>query len=314
MNQRIMAIDDSDIAQDFIRSNLVELGFNDVVSFLDPREALEAIEAGETNADLILMDIMMPVIDGIELCARIRGIDAWRDVPIIMLTSRKDMDALTRAFMAGANDFVTKPFNRIELQARMRSSLRLRAETGRRRASESRGSKSPPSGFGGRAQGDAQQNMLGTQLGLQNDLMALSADAQSSVAIIALKIDNLKNEADLPEATTSQIIQDVAQTLSKVSIRAGDSFVHWEDGLFCFAGAGLADDLLRAQAENFIQAVKDADLSTPQAWRQVPVTISAAVCVACEATTVGHRLGQALKLLETQTSVDTASTVQIVNV
>ena len=314
MNQRIMAIDDSDIAQDFIRSNLVELGFNDVVSFLDPREALDAIEAGETNADLILMDIMMPVIDGIELCARIRGIDAWRDVPIIMLTSRKDMDALTRAFMAGANDFVTKPFNRIELQARMRSSLRLRAETGRRRASESRGSKSAASGFGGRVHGDAQQNMLGTQLGLQNDLMALSPDAQSSVGIIALTIDNLKNEADLPKATTSRIIQDVAQTLSKVNIRAGDSFVHWEDGLFCFAGAGMTDDLLKAQAEDFIQAVKAASLTTTQAWQQVPVTISAAVCMAREATTVGHRLGQAMKLLEAQTSEHTASTVQIVNV
>ena len=142
MSPRIIAVDDSDIAQDFISATLSELGFDDVVSFIDPRSALDAIESDEATADLILMDIMMPDIDGIELCARIRALDRWSDVPIIMLTSRTDMGSLSEAFMAGANDYVTKPFNRIELQARMRSCLRLKSELDRRRSGENRGSRS----------------------------------------------------------------------------------------------------------------------------------------------------------------------------
>ncbi|MFG6543529.1 PleD family two-component system response regulator, partial [Sulfitobacter sp. M22298] len=141
MSPRIIAVDDSDIAQDFISATLSELGFDDVVSFIDPRSALDAIESDEATADLILMDIMMPDIDGIELCARIRALDRWSDVPIIMLTSRTDMGSLSEAFMAGANDYVTKPFNRIELQARMRSCLRLKSELDRRRLGENRSAR-----------------------------------------------------------------------------------------------------------------------------------------------------------------------------
>ena len=84
MSPRIIAVDDSDIAQDFINATLSELGFDDVVSFIDPRAALDAIKSDEAAADLILMDIMMPDIDGIELCARIqmeRCADHYADQP-----------------------------------------------------------------------------------------------------------------------------------------------------------------------------------------------------------------------------------------
>src|ERR1700689_5444408 len=74
-----------------------------------------------TRVDLILLDILMPDMDGIETCARIRTDPRYADVPIIMVTMLADMDSLANAFVAGATDYITKPVKRIELLARVRS-------------------------------------------------------------------------------------------------------------------------------------------------------------------------------------------------
>ncbi len=78
----------------------------------------------------------MPEIDGIEACARIRNDPRYVDLPIIMVTSLDDMDSLANAFVAGATDYITKPLNRVELLARVRSALKLKAELDRRQARE----------------------------------------------------------------------------------------------------------------------------------------------------------------------------------
>ncbi|MBU2890263.1 response regulator [Celeribacter halophilus] len=297
MSQRIMAVDDSDIAQEFIRSNLAELGFDNVVSFMDPRAALEAIENGEAEADLILMDIMMPEIDGIELCARIRVIDAWRDIPIIMLTSRKDMDALSSAFMAGANDYVTKPFDRIELQARMRSCLRLKSELDRRRAIEHRGKRRGGQGASNGSQSEVSHVMLGSQAGLQADFRAMSPEAQSALGLVVLKIDSLCEKRALTDFQKAEIIQATAKALADVPMTAGENFVHWEEGLFCFASLRASEDDLRARAQSFIKAVQAAKITTPDTWEKAPVSISA-VLAPKQNGTIGHRLGKAIQLVE----------------
>jgi PleD family two-component response regulator len=87
-------------------------------------------------ADIVLLDIMMPEIDGIETCARIRNDPRYVDTPIIMVTSLDDMESLANAFVAGANDYINKPLNRVELIARVRSALKLKAELERRQARE----------------------------------------------------------------------------------------------------------------------------------------------------------------------------------
>jgi CheY-like chemotaxis protein len=297
MSQRIMAVDDSDIAQEFIRSNLAELGFDNVVSFMDPRVALEAIESGEAEADLILMDIMMPEIDGIELCARIRVIDAWRDIPIIMLTSRKDMEALSSAFMAGANDYVTKPFDRIELQARMRSCLRLKSELDRRRAIEHRGKRRAGQGAASGPQSEVSHVMLGSQAGLQADFRAMSPEAQSVLGLVVLKIDSLCEKRALTEFQKAEVIQATAKALADVPMTAGENFVHWEEGLFCFASPCASENDLRARAQSFIKAVQAAKITTPDTWEKTPVSISA-VLAPKQNGTIGHRLGKAIQLVE----------------
>src|SRR5215472_18737632 len=79
-------------------------------------------------ADIVLLDIVMPEMDGVECSARIRNDPRYGDMPIIMVTSLDDMGSLSNAFVAGATDYITKPINRIELAARVRSALKLKTE------------------------------------------------------------------------------------------------------------------------------------------------------------------------------------------
>ena len=89
----------------------------------DGNEALA--QAAACPPDLILLDVMLPGMDGFEVCRRLRADQLLAEVPIIMVTALDDRAALLRGIEAGADDFLTKPFDRIELQARVRTITRL---------------------------------------------------------------------------------------------------------------------------------------------------------------------------------------------
>ncbi len=101
-------------------------------AFLEERAA----QGGEPGVDLILMDIVMPRMDGIEATKRLKADERFRDIPVIMVTVRDEAASLERALEAGAIDYISKPVNRLELCARVRSVLRLKEETDRRKARE----------------------------------------------------------------------------------------------------------------------------------------------------------------------------------
>lgn len=115
---KILVVDDEELLVKGIRFNLQNDGYQ-VVTGTNGREAIEL--AHDPEVRLIVLDIMMPEIDGLEACRRIRD---FSDVPIIMLTARtQDMDKLL-GFEHGADDYLTKPFNILELKARIRALLR----------------------------------------------------------------------------------------------------------------------------------------------------------------------------------------------
>jgi two-component system, sensor histidine kinase and response regulator len=78
--------------------------------------------------DLILLDVMMPEVEGIEVCRQIKAISKWQTVPIIMVTALSTKEDLARCLQAGADDFISKPVNAIELRARVHSMLRIRQQ------------------------------------------------------------------------------------------------------------------------------------------------------------------------------------------
>jgi len=83
--------------------------------------------AARTPPDLVLLDIMMPGMDGYEVCRRLRQMPETAEVPIIFLSSLEDVDNKSRGFEAGANDYVTKPFHLMEVKARVRALLKAKA-------------------------------------------------------------------------------------------------------------------------------------------------------------------------------------------
>ena len=115
---KILVVDDEKLLVKGIKFNLENDGY-EVVTGCDGMEAVE-LAASETP-DLIVLDLMMPRLDGLEACTKIRE---FSQVPIIMLTAKsEDMDKLL-GFEHGADDYITKPFNILELKARIRALLR----------------------------------------------------------------------------------------------------------------------------------------------------------------------------------------------
>ena len=92
---------------------------------IDGERALRAVE--KEAPDLVLLDIMMPGIDGYEVCRRLRAAEATRELPILFLSAIEDVESKARGFELGANDYVTKPFEVLEVKARVRSLLKAKA-------------------------------------------------------------------------------------------------------------------------------------------------------------------------------------------
>ncbi len=111
---RIACVDDSKTIQQFVKFALESSGY-EVLPILDPTHAVSAL--ADAPPQLILMDIEMPHMDGYELCRRVRQIDAFKEIPIVMLTGREGIIDRVRARMSGCSAYLTKPFNPQELLA-----------------------------------------------------------------------------------------------------------------------------------------------------------------------------------------------------
>jgi PleD family two-component response regulator len=138
----ILIVDDSKDQRELTEAALRSAGYNEVRSVASAYEAFKVLDIGrndtngEVPVDIVLLDIVMPETDGIKACAYIRSQERYQDLPIIMITSLDDMGSLASAFVAGANDYITKPVNRIELLARVRAALKLKGELEQRRERE----------------------------------------------------------------------------------------------------------------------------------------------------------------------------------
>src|SRR5689334_8244420 len=132
----ILLIDDSEMQRLGLAKILEREGYNRLLHANSATTALELLATQSKHIDLILSDLKMPEIDGIETCKRIKAIAEWRDIPIIMVTSSDDMGDLQAAFEAGAMDYITKPPNKVEILVRVHSALKLKQEMDRRKARE----------------------------------------------------------------------------------------------------------------------------------------------------------------------------------
>jgi CheY-like chemotaxis protein len=122
---KILAVDDDSFILELIPMILAQVGAHEVALARSGEDALRALESALSPFDCFLIDIQMPEMDGIELCKHIRNLPVYRQVPIIMLTAMTEKSFIDRAFAAGATDYATKPFDVIELKARLGMADRL---------------------------------------------------------------------------------------------------------------------------------------------------------------------------------------------
>mgnify|MGYP000218169027 FL=1 len=126
MTARILVVDDIEANRDLLETRLTAEYFN-VVTASDGQDALNI--CAETPIDLVLLDIMMPGIDGFEVCERLKANAATCHIPVVIVTALDEMADRVRGLQAGADDFLTKPVDEMQLLARVRSLLRLKMLT-----------------------------------------------------------------------------------------------------------------------------------------------------------------------------------------
>ncbi len=118
---KVLLVEDDEAIGDLVKYNLEKHGFL-VDWVLDGKEALEKLS--ERKYDIIILDLMLPGVDGLDLCRKVRREGKNRETPIIVLTALGDEDTKVEGFSAGADDYVTKPFSVKELLARIEAVLR----------------------------------------------------------------------------------------------------------------------------------------------------------------------------------------------
>ena len=120
---RILIADDNHQNCELLEAYLAQEGYT-VEMVYDGQQTLEAI--ARRQPDLLLLDIMMPKMSGYEVCQTLKSKAETRDIPIVMVTALAEMGDIEKAVNAGADDFLTKPVNKLELTTRVRSLLRVR--------------------------------------------------------------------------------------------------------------------------------------------------------------------------------------------
>lgn len=121
IDMNILLVDDDDVSLGILSEMLKAIGFSKITSCLSGYEAERAIAKAQTPFDCMFLDIQMPDYDGIQLAGAVRKLAAYKDTPIIMVTAMTDRNHISRAFSAGANDYITKPLAVGDLEARIRA-------------------------------------------------------------------------------------------------------------------------------------------------------------------------------------------------
>ncbi len=210
---RILAVDDDPFILSLATVISSNAGFTDVTPVSSGLEALRLTASGRVPFDCFLLDISMPEMDGIELCKRIRADNRYRSTPIIMLTGMRDMKSMDQAFQAGATDYVTKPFDVIELGTRLKLVQEVAAKSLGQVEDVSSGPKSIAEMLTEqRFEQSIEDRKDGVKLGDQNALAkylsSLTSTEAANARVAAVKIDRIDAIHSRINANQYQAVMD----------------------------------------------------------------------------------------------------------
>jgi PleD family two-component response regulator len=280
---RILVVDDQEDSRDLTEGALLSAGYTDMLTAASGWEALKALNVGhKTDAvspvDVVLLDIVMPEMDGIEVCARIRNDSRYADVPIIMVTALDDMDSLANAFVAGATDYVTKPINRIELVARVRAALRLKQELDRRQARE-RELLAFLSSWGDRRASIWIDKVTGLFVGEMAEayLITCGSDSEELVSIFALTLDRFDGvRSPDGQSKVSAELALVAQAVRRLAASIGLVAAAYKNGMIILVAPELGAEAARDLAQTLHATVQKLRLPNSESIASDFLTASVA--------------------------------------
>ena len=117
---KILIVDDEPFNVDFLEQELDDLGY-DTVAAVNGQEALDRVRT--ESPDLVLLDIMMPIMDGFTVLGRLKADAATQDIPVIIISAMTDLQSVVKGIQAGADDYLPKPFEPVVLRARISTGL-----------------------------------------------------------------------------------------------------------------------------------------------------------------------------------------------
>jgi diguanylate cyclase (GGDEF)-like protein len=255
---RILVVDDSPEWRELTEAALHAEGLGEVRSVGSAAEAFHELHLDTLSpnrispVDLIILDILMPELGGIEACAHIRNHPNLADVPIIMMTAANDVEGLASAFEAGATDYVSKPFCQVELLARVRSALKTKEELDRRRARED---ELVALARHGSNDGEAARwfdPLTGLFVGkfAEAYIDALSAQPDEPISVLAMAIDGIdKIEREQGEEEADNVLMRFAAVMRDATGTLGAVPGIYLDGVFVIVAPNHGSAAAKALAE-----------------------------------------------------------------
>lgn len=221
---RVLAVDDERSILELLSEALPVFGFDEVYKASSAQDALDLLSTEKPQIDCFLLDIQMPYMDGIALCGEIRRLEAYKDVPIVMLTAMSEKAYVDEAFKMGATDYVTKPFDMTELSTRVRLACR------RKHTAPTNSNKSVAQ--------DGPETLDGVErvislAAFENYILQLTRARLVTSGLFAIKIPELAvAPAGLSVSQERQFRTHVAQAISQASQYDQSIISYAEDGVF----------------------------------------------------------------------------------
>ncbi len=241
---RILAVDDDSIIRDLLQISLSKAGYFESSFAESGAQALDMIDAAEQPFECLLLDVNMPEMDGIELCTRIRAMPDYADVPIIMITRLDHGKYISKAFDAGASDYIVKPFEPTEIG--MRVGLAKRRLDSQLAANAVEASETPDAPDGvlpcALSEAFALRKVPGAVRVEEMEKNLLALPSFSRFRICVLKIVNVEELfADQPLREFRQTVQTVAMILAELLWDEDMQMSYLGDGAIAFALRGPSD-------------------------------------------------------------------------
>ena len=241
---RVMSVDDDPIVLAQLKNTLTSMGLNHK-GLLHPERFWEELE--EFDPDLLLLDLDMPRVGGLELCRALRASARWGELPIIVLTGQHDHETKCRVFRAGADDFIAKPIVEPELRQRIANRL------GGSRVEKDRAERDPLTGLLTRGKALPQlQSMLST---------ALEKGLPMAVAIVDL--DRFKRVNDTyGHATGDQVLKTSAGILQS-AFRDADVVARWGGEEIVVGACRMTQEMMVNRLEKVLKTIQSVEYEAP---------------------------------------------------